>query len=362
MRKMLVLPSGTAGPKTGRLETGRQFFVPGRKGSTERHRNFRFVVTWASLKAPLELIETADPPTMPSGDFSRVPVTVEVDLAALARIDSPPLPFSPDAESRRRGRWQMVVPQMVRPVNRTLVPRSLAPAKPTLSDRMLNGRGGDIEPVALSSFPQNVVSKTYHAEAAYHRALSLQRSEQWDTALAAFKSVLVMNPEHVGAHLGAGICLFHMNRFEEALRNFSQDCVSSRGGLPLFGKAVALQQLRRFEEASAAYELLLASEVNAEEVLSNLITLHVETRDVGMVRHYSLALLATRPNSIAALQGLATVALENSDDQDAAFYCDRILAQSPGCLEAWHNFRIAVERGPNRLFAVSNLCPVGSTQ
>ena len=57
-----------------------------------------------------------------------------------------------------------------------------------------------------------------------------------------------------------------------------------------------------------------------------------------------MRLLDISPNSTVALQGLATVAFEGSDYSVAAFYCDRILELAPDSLEAWHNFRIAMDQ------------------
>jgi hypothetical protein len=62
------------------------------------------------------------------------------------------------------------------------------------------------------------------------------------------------------------------------------------------------------------------------------------------VRDYSQRLLKVAPQSPAALQGLATVALERQDHHAAARYCDRIVQLAPDCLEAWHNLRVALDR------------------
>ncbi len=86
------------------------------------------------------------------------------------------------------------------------------------------------------------------------------------------------------------------------------------------------------------------SDPNSEETLSNLIALNVETQDLDRVRDYSQRLLKISPQSPAALQGLATVALEREDHHAAARYCDRIVQLTPDCLEGWHNLRVALDR------------------
>ncbi len=70
----------------------------------------------------------------------------------------------------------------------------------------------------------------------------------------------------------------------------------------------------------------------------------IDSNDLEEIRRHSQRLLDKHPRSLPALQGLATVALEESETDEAASYCDRILEVAPDCLEAWHNFRIAMER------------------
>ena len=150
-------------------------------------------------------------------------------------------------------------------------------------------------------------------------------------------------PRRDAARLGLGASLLYLNRLDEALANFHQ-CSGAMEGPASFGKAVALQLLHRFGEAENAYEVLLASDPNSEEALSNLIALGIETEDLDRVRDYSQRLLKISPQSPAALQGLATVALERQDHHAAARYCDRIVQLAPDCLEAWHNLRVALDR------------------
>jgi tetratricopeptide (TPR) repeat protein len=92
------------------------------------------------------------------------------------------------------------------------------------------------------------------------------------------------------------------------------------------------------------YETLLAAEPNSEEALSNLIAMSVERRDFERTSDYATRLLEICPQSTVALQGLATAAFGNSDHPAAAAYCDQILEVAPDNLEAWHNFRRAMDQ------------------
>jgi tetratricopeptide (TPR) repeat protein len=201
---------------------------------------------------------------------------------------------------------------------------------------------GRFHDAALSYFAV-VLSEPDNADAHYNLALCLQRSDRWDASCQAFERALSLDPSRDAARLGLGASLLYLNRLDEALASFHQ-CSSALDGPASFGKAVALQLLERFGEAENAYEVVLASNPNCEETLSNLIALGIETEDLDRVRDYSQRLLKISPQSPAALQGLATVALERQDHHAAARYCDRIVQLAPDCLEGWHNLRVALDR------------------
>jgi protein O-GlcNAc transferase len=198
---------------------------------------------------------------------------------------------------------------------------------------------GRFEDAALNYFAVTMADPD-NADLQQNLALCLACCERWDLAAEAFERVLRLEPERADARLGLGSCLLHLHRAEEALVNFNR----CGAGAALFGKAVALQSLERFEEAGRMYETLLAEEPDSEEALSNLIAMSVERRDFARTSDYAGRLLEICPQSTVALQGLATAAFRNSDHPAAAAYCDQILELAPDHLEAWHNFRVAMDQ------------------
>jgi len=202
---------------------------------------------------------------------------------------------------------------------------------------------GRFQDAALSYFSV-AISDPHNSNAHFNLALCLERCGRWDVAAEAFRRVIELDAERDDARIGLGACLLHLHRAEEALTAFNQ-CARGVGHCAaLAGKAVALQLLHRFDEAGQAYSTLLASDPHSEEALANLIAMGVETGDLKQVRDYALRLLDLCPHSTVALRGLATVALDGLDHSGAAYYCDRILELDPDCLEAWHNFRIAMDQ------------------
>lgn len=150
-----------------------------------------------------------------------------------------------------------------------------------------------------------------------------------EEAAQALESALLASPGRDDLRLELGSHLLHLNRFEEALACFDL-CGPEALRQALFGRAVALQRLGRFEAAERSYERLLTLDPAAEEALSNLIAMHVELFNLGRVEHYSRMLRGINPHSPAAIKGLALVAIERREYKSAAFYCTLIPEQDNG--------------------------------
>jgi tetratricopeptide (TPR) repeat protein len=197
---------------------------------------------------------------------------------------------------------------------------------------------------AAGSYFTVITSEPENAYAYLNFALCLRHLGRWAQAAEAFEKVLQFEPHRDEARLTLAACQLHLNRPQEALANFDRIWSDAARGPALFGKAVSLQLLRRFGEAAAAYERVLAADPNSEEVLSNLIALSIEAHELDDARRYSLRLLELRPQSTIALQGLAAVALERREFEAAVQYCGRIVERDSACVEAWHNLRFATGR------------------
>jgi tetratricopeptide (TPR) repeat protein len=130
--------------------------------------------------------------------------------------------------------------------------------------------------------------------------------------------VLQADPHRDTIRLELGDCLLRLNRLEQALNCFDQ-CWSDAAQRPAaFGKGVALQLLRRFDEAEIAYERALALDGKAEEALANLIAMSLEVFDLERVLRYSRRLVENNPRSVPGLQGLTLVAVERGDMETTA--------------------------------------------
>ena len=173
---------------------------------------------------------------------------------------------------------------------------------------------------AAGSYYTATVSAPGNLYARMHLASCLRRLGRWQEAVDAFQIVLQADPHRDPIRLELGDCLLRLNRLEQALNCFDQCWSDAAQRQAVFGKGVALQLLRRFDEAEIAYERVLALDGKAEEALANLIAMSMEVFDLERVLRYSRRLVEINPRSVPGLQGLTLVAVERGDMETAARY------------------------------------------
>jgi len=170
---------------------------------------------------------------------------------------------------------------------------------------------------AAGSYFTATVSAPANLYARMHLGSCLRRLGRWQDAADAFQIVLHADPHRDPIRLELGDCLLRLNQLEQALNCFDQCWSDTAQRQALFGKGVALQMLRRFDEAEIAYERVLALDGEAEEALANLIAMSIEVFDLERVLRYSRRLVALNPRSVPGLQGLTLVAVERGDTETA---------------------------------------------
>jgi len=182
---------------------------------------------------------------------------------------------------------------------------------------------------ATASYTAAMAAGSTNIHAVQNVALCHYRMKQWEAAAGAFRDVLAYESHRDDARLGLGACLLHLNRTEEALACFEQCWSQTSRARAEFGKATALQLVRRFDQAEAAYERALAADPKLDEALSNLIAMSMEVFDLSRIHRYALRLLDILPQSPIALQALVLVALERREFEEAASYFGRFLEHAP---------------------------------
>ncbi len=214
---------------------------------------------------------------------------------------------------RSQGRFQEALDVLTAPLSG---PGDLPADAYTLRGDLLFELGRIAE--AAGSYFTATVSAPGNLYARMHLGSCLRRLGRWQEAVEAFQIVLHADPHRDPIRLEQGDCLLRLNRLEPALNCFDQCWSDAAQRQALFGKGVALQLLRRFEEAEIAYERVLALDGKAQEALANLIALSMELFDLERVQRYSRRLVESNPRSVPGLQGLTLVAVERGDMETAA--------------------------------------------
>ncbi len=211
---------------------------------------------------------------------------------------------------------------------------------------------------AVGSYSTVIAFERHNMYAHHHLALCLCRLERWEPAADVFQKILTHDSYSDQAHIGLGDCLLHLNRPAEALACFESCWSESARWHALFGKAVAMQLLRRFDEAEALYEKALELHPQSEEALCNLIAMNMEVLDLSQIQRHSQRLLGLNPQSVATLQGLVLVAFERRDFASAAAYLSELAGNTPAggvAGEDFHNEAIEYRLGGEAVERLSGI-------
>ncbi len=171
---------------------------------------------------------------------------------------------------------------------------------------------------AARSYTTVLASDAVNAHAQYQLGWCFHALGDWANAADAFRSLLRNATHRDDARLALGGCLLNLARFEEALAVFEQCWSTTSRAQSEFGKGVALQMSRRFDEAERAYSHALILDPQLVEALSNLVAMSLEVFDLQRIQKYSRRLLEMVPDSKIALQGLIMVSLERQELGEAA--------------------------------------------
>ena len=183
---------------------------------------------------------------------------------------------------------------------------------------------------AAESYSIVIAEEPDHIYAQGQLGLCQQRLQKWDAAARAFEAVLQFDAHRDEVRLNLAGCLLRLQRFGAALECFDRCWSEASRRRALFGKAVALQFLRRFDEAENHYERLLAIDPYSEEALANMIAMAMEVFELARVQKYSQRLLELNSRSAAACKGLALCAIERRDYPAASRYYQQVAELEPG--------------------------------
>ena len=114
---------------------------------------------------------------------------------------------------------------------------------------------------AIKSYEKLLTLAPRHTTANFNLGICYEKLGRWNEATEAFQKALDADPNRNEAQLGLGICLLHQEKPEPAIVCFDKVLARTPAHeTALFGKAVSLQLLWKFDEATALYLQLLGQE------------------------------------------------------------------------------------------------------
>jgi tetratricopeptide (TPR) repeat protein len=171
------------------------------------------------------------------------------------------------------------------------------------------------------------------AEAAFNRAVELQRGGQWPEAAAAWREFLKLEPRHAGAHANLGAVLARMGRYEEAVGNYDEALRLDPQLTPvLFNLGVAHYRAGQFSNAVETFNRYLTASPDAWQARQLLGLALVELgRDEEAAPHLEFALKANPPDQqdVSLVFGLGLVYLRLNRPELKAMI-DRLSATAAG--------------------------------
>jgi tetratricopeptide (TPR) repeat protein len=166
-------------------------------------------------------------------------------------------------------------------------------------------------------------------------------------ALAAYQKVLDLDPRHVEAAHSSGVLLYQLERFEEALVNFSLCGEWQRDHAPsLFYRARTLRTLKRYDECLKDYLRLHALSPDDPIVCNNIGDALLALDRTREALEWFERALALRPDLVEVLanRGLALYQLHRLEDAIAAYA--RVSALDPNdAKSAWQLAHLHLQTG-----------------
>jgi predicted O-linked N-acetylglucosamine transferase (SPINDLY family) len=161
----------------------------------------------------------------------------------------------------------------------------------------------------------------------------LKKLKRSDEALASYDRAIALKADHVEAYFYRGNVLHELRQYEAAVASFDKAIeFTPAGSLPYlayFGRAFALLQLKRLNEALVSFEQALALKGDYVEAYMNCGSLLLELgRHAAALAMYDKA-IALKSDYVEAFQGRGFALLGCREHEAAIASFDRALALQP---------------------------------
>ena len=184
-----------------------------------------------------------------------------------------------------------------------------------------------------------------HATGAFNLGVCQHRLHAWIEAEASFRQSLVNQPGRVEAQFGLGIACLQQQKGQAALEAFDRVLAKDSLSEPArFGRAAALQLLKRYDEALAEYDKIPAQAALQSDLTKNCLAAAAAQRDVAGLKRYGQKLFDLDSESGPAHEALGVAALMTGDFKTAVGFYEGAIAAGVEGAEVWAGLGTAAAR------------------
>lgn len=195
---------------------------------------------------------------------------------------------------------------------------------------------------AISCYEQALAIDPRHATAHNNLGLALAARGAYERAVASFGRATELVPSLVEAHYNCGNALLQLGRIEESLQSYESALATRPMPEALLARANVLQRLRRFPEAVAGYEQLLALDPDHAGALNNCASALLELGRAEDALRLSDRAVMARPDLAEAHSNRAGALRQMHRHDEAIAACERALELEPASARSLSNLAIAL--------------------
>jgi tetratricopeptide (TPR) repeat protein len=189
---------------------------------------------------------------------------------------------------------------------------------------------------ALSYSNRAILLKPNYDPAWTLKAKTLEKMDEWDQALDAYKQALMCNIGDVELWLGLGATLYKLGRHDEELQAYDQAIsINEDYSEAWLNKGATLYELKKYKEAIKCYDKVLKKDPKNAEILSNKALALKATGDKEKALTFYERATEADPEFIDARMNKIILLEELGKQKPVAKELDKILEIRPANPKMW---------------------------
>ncbi len=156
------------------------------------------------------------------------------------------------------------------------------------------------------------------------------RSRKYKDALSLYKQALEQNPDLVDAHRGAGLALFFLDRYQEAIHHFERWMrIKPLDARPYINMGAAYTRMGDFQKAAEILQRAVQRDAKSFEAYYNLGLAYRKAGQFGMAMNAYKQAVLLNPDSADAHLNLGNVLVKLGNPRKAIEHYEKALELDP---------------------------------